>query len=101
MFHKKSVFAGCAVLLLATSALAAEQPGFPRVGSLNISAPHDYDDASYQAKLAKLDMAVLSYWPGWNDGRRMTMEQVLRNIKAINPDTKIFLYQNSMQVDGN
>lgn len=100
MFHKKSVFAGCAVLLLAASAAASDRPAFPRVGSLNISAPHDYDDPAYQAKLAKLDMAVLSYWPGWDSGKRMTMEQVLRNIKAINPDTKIFLYQNSMQVDG-
>jgi hypothetical protein len=98
MFYKKSWFAGCAVLLLAATAVAAERPGFPRVGSINISAPHDYDDPSYQAKLAKVDMAVLNYWPGWESTRRMTMEQVVRNIKAINPDTKIFLYQNSMEV---
>ena len=101
MFQKKSVFAGCAVVLLAARGRVAERPGFPRTGSLNIAAPQDYDDASYQQKLARVDMAVLSYWPGWNDTRRMTMEQVLRNIKAMNPDTKIFLYQNSMQVDGN
>jgi hypothetical protein len=101
MFHKQSVFAGCAMLLLAANAWAADRPGFPRTGSLNISAPQDYDNATYQEKLAKVDMAVLSYWPGWNDGRRMTMEQVVRNIKAINPDSKIFLYQNSMQIDGN
>jgi hypothetical protein len=100
MYHKNSLFAGCAVLLLAAGAAAADRPGFPRTGSLNISAPHNYDDPSYQAQLAKIDMAVLSYWPGWNAGKRMTMEQVVRNIKAMNPDSKIFLYQNSMMVDG-
>jgi hypothetical protein len=100
MFQMKSFFAGCAALLLAVGAVAGDRPGFPRTGSLNISAPHNYDDPGYQAALAKVDMAVLSYWPGWNSGKRMTMEQVLRNIKAMNPDSKIFLYQNSMMLDG-
>lgn len=99
MLHTRSFLAGCATLLLAATAAAADKPPFPRLGGVNVGAPHNYDDAAYQAKLAKLDMAVLGYWPGWNDGRDMTMEQVVRNIKAVNPAAKIFLYQNSMQVD--
>ena len=68
---------------------------------MNIGGPHNYDDPAYQAKLAKLEFAVINYWPGWDNTRDMTMEQVVRNIKALNPDTKIFLYQISMEGDDN
>ena len=98
MFHIRSFVAGCAALLLSTGAAAADKPSFPRLAGVNIGGPHNYADPAYYTKLAKLDMAVLGYWPGWRDDG-VTMEQVVRKIKAINPDTKIFLYQNSMQVD--
>jgi len=99
MFHIRSFVAGCAALLLAAAAPAADKPPFPRLGGVNIGGQHNYEDSAYQAKLAKLDIAVLGYWPGWDDSHHTTMERVVRNIKAINPDTQIFLYQNSMQVD--
>lgn len=99
MMQIPSFVAACAALLLASSALAADKPPFPRLAGVNIGGPHNYDDAAYQAKLAKLDFAVLNYWPGWDNSRDMTMERVVRNIKAINPASKIFLYQISMEVE--
>ncbi len=101
MIQIRSLVAGCAALLLASGALAANKPDFPRLAGVNIGGPHNYDDPAYQAKLAKLDFAVINYWPGWDKTRDMTLEQVVRNIKALNPDTKIFLYQISMEGDDN
>lgn len=101
MIQIRSFVAGCAALLLASGALAADKPSFPRLAGVNIGGPHNYDDPAYQAKLAKLSFAVINYWPGWDKTRDMTMEQVVRKIKALNPDTKIFLYQISQSVDDN
>ena len=42
---------------------------------------------------------MLNIWVGWDKTYGMTMEQVVRNIKAINPDSRVFLYENSMEVD--
>ncbi len=90
--------AAATTLLLCLPAFAAEKPPFPRLAGVNNGSPHNYDDAAYQAKLAKLHFSVLNIWTGWEDSRDMTMEQVVRNIKAINPDSKVFLYENSMEV---
>jgi hypothetical protein len=98
---RSSLIAGCAALLLAAVAAATDKPPFPRTGAIAIGKPQNYDDRAYQTKLAKVDLSLLSYWPGWNDSHDMSMEQVVRNIKADNPDAKVFLYQNSMQVDAN
>jgi Hypothetical glycosyl hydrolase family 15 len=101
MIQIRSLVVGCATLLLAAAALAADKPPFPRLAGVNIGGPHNYDDPAYQAKLAKLDFAIIGYWPGWDKSRDMTMEQVVRNIKALNPDAQIFLYENSSAVDDN
>jgi hypothetical protein len=101
MIQIRSFVAGCAAMLLASGALAADKPPFPRLAGVNIGGPHNYDDPAYQAKLAKLEFAVINYYPGWDNTHDMTMEQVVRNIKALNPNTKIFLYQISMEGDDN
>jgi putative glycosyl hydrolase-like family 15 (GHL15) protein len=84
-------------LLVAECAWANEDP-FPRLGGVNNGGSHRYDEDVYQAHLAKLNVAVVSIWPGWNRGKKMTFDQVVRNIKKINPNTRIFLYENSMEV---
>jgi putative glycosyl hydrolase-like family 15 (GHL15) protein len=102
MRHKTQLLAAAAALLFTLTASAADKPPFPRLAGVNNGAPHNYDEPAYQAKLAKLNLSVLGIWTGWEDGSDMTMEQVVRNIKAINPDSKVFLYENSMEVaDGN
>jgi hypothetical protein len=87
-------------LLVSLSATAADSPPFPRLAGVNNGSPHNYGDAAYQAKLAKLNFSLLNIWSGY-ESNGQTMEQVVRNIKAINPDTKVFLYENSMEVEEN
>jgi hypothetical protein len=98
MRHKSQLLAAAASLLLAFAASAADSPPFPRLAGVNNGAPHNYNESAYQAKLAKLNFSILNIWVGWEDSHGMTMEQVVRNIKAINPDSQVFLYENSMEV---
>jgi hypothetical protein len=87
----------CVTLLAASVAIANDDP-FPRLGGVNNGGAHNYDDAAYQADLAKLGVVMLGIWPGWDSGKRMTFEQSVQNIKKINPNTRVFLYMNSMEV---
>ncbi len=98
MRHITQLLAAATAVLLAIPALAGDQPPFPRLAGVSNGGPHDYDDPAYQAKLAKLDFSVLGYWTGWDQSHGMTMEQVVRNIKGSNPNSKVFLYENSMEV---
>lgn len=101
MRHTTQLFAAIATTLLlafSASASAADSPPFPRLAGVNNGGPHNYDDPAYQAKLAKLNFSILNIWTGWDETYGMTMEQVVRNIKAINPDSRVFLYENSMEV---
>lgn len=93
-----ALLAFAASLLFAIPTSAADSPPFPRLAGVNNGGPHNYEDPAYQAKLAKLNFSVLSIWVGWEATRDMTLEQVVRNIKAINPNSKVFLYENSMEV---
>lgn len=102
MFQLRLLLTTSAALLsLTTAAVAADKPSFPRLAGVNNSSPHNYDDAAYQAKLAKLNFSVLNIWVGWENSHAMTMERVVRNIKAINPESQVFLYENSMEVAAN
>lgn len=99
MLHPRLLCAaGAALLLLSTAAIAADKPPFPRLAGVNNGGDHNYDDSAYQAQLAKLNFSILGYWVGWEKSHGgMTMEQVVRNIHAINPQSKVFLYENSME----
>jgi hypothetical protein len=83
-------------LLMTQMAFANDDP-FPRLGGVNIGS-HHYDDAAYLSDLAKLDIVTANIWPGWNHGKRMPFDQVVQTIKKINPRTRVFLYENSMEV---
>ena len=103
MRHITQLLAAAATtLLLAFSASAADSPPFPRLAGVNNGAPQNYWEPAYQAKLAKLNWSLLAIWVGWGVTSDTTMEQVVRSIKAINPDTRVFLYENPMEVaEGN
>ncbi|HEU4625692.1 MAG TPA: putative glycoside hydrolase [Steroidobacteraceae bacterium] len=77
-------------LLLASQAHAADS--YPRLGGVLISNPKNYYDASYQADIAKLNVAVLGMYPGWGKDQGTSPEQAVKQIKSRNPNTKIFLY---------
>ncbi len=82
--------------LVAPAVFAFDKPPYPRLGGYLIGSPHNYDDANYQASIARLSVAVLNVWPGWTgaDGNNRTMSQVLANIKGRNQNTQLFLYMN-------
>jgi hypothetical protein len=87
------------VLLVAAAAFA--QPhvasaqattSFPKLGGYLIGSPQNYDNAQYAAQIAKLDIAILSVWPGWAGSTGGNMQQAVSAIKAINPKEIILLY---------
>lgn len=97
MSYLQSLVAALAALFLVTTAAAADTP-FPRLAGMNIGAPQNFEDPAYQAALARYDVAVLTIWPGWEIGRNTTMEAVVKNIKSVNPNTKVFLYLNNNEL---
>jgi hypothetical protein len=86
-----------ASLLISSIALANDDP-FPRLGGVQNGGSHNYGDAAYQADLAKLRVVIVGAWPGWGSGSKTTLEQAVRGIKKINPNTLVFQYVNSMEV---
>ena len=80
-----------AVTVAAGAASAFTPPGFPRLAGYNIGAPQNYSDPTYEANLAKLSFSIVSMWPGFKPGGQ-TMDQVIKAIKAKNPNTMVFLY---------
>jgi hypothetical protein len=82
----------CALACWAAVAQVSANEQFPRIAAYLIGDPRNYEDADYQARIAKLDVAILSTWPGWEDTHGTTVEEVTKRVKAINPSTKVFLY---------
>jgi hypothetical protein len=78
-------------LTLGRAALAWTPPPFPRIAGVQISAPFDYENPSYEAALAKQAFMILNYWPGLRPGG-VAMSTVVHSIKAINPNALVFLY---------
>jgi hypothetical protein len=78
-------------LVAATAAQAADP--YPRLASVLIGAPHNYTDLAYQKRIAKVNVAVLNVYPGWGGGA--SMNSVVNNIKATNPNTRVYLYVNA------
>ncbi|HJS37811.1 MAG TPA: putative glycoside hydrolase [Burkholderiales bacterium] len=74
---------------LALAACAAQAQEFPRLMGMNIGAKH-YDDALYQEQLARLDVVVLGFYPGWNphgyaESSAAAIRKVVQALKARNP----------------
>ena len=67
-------------------------PLFPLIGGYLNSGKMDFGDASYATQIAKLNMVVLQVWPNFSSNN-MNMEQTVQQIKKLNPNTVVFLYQ--------
>jgi hypothetical protein len=68
---------------------------FPRVAIIMNGARHKYDTASWQQSAARYDLALWGLWETWgNDGRLMSFTQACANLKALNPNVKLFVYHN-------
>ena len=96
---KKGTLVAAAIVALAasTGAAAWTEPGFPRVGGIRIGSPFNYNDAGYQAQLARQNVAILGDWPTMAPGG-MSMQTVATRIHAINPNTLVFVYVNANQL---
>jgi hypothetical protein len=90
---KKSRLILWGVVLLAATSLAAKESGdFPRLLGMNIGKKH-YDDPEYQAQLARLDVAILGFFPGWNPRHEADpIGSVLKNLRRLNPAIKLGQY---------
>ena len=80
----------CSLALVATTAFAADS--FPRLATYSIASPQDYWTADYQKQLSAVQIAILSYYPAWGRGAGTTMQDTVKKLKALNPNTKVFLY---------
>ena len=49
--------------------------------------------SAHSKQISTVQVAILSYWPGWGKGAGTTMNETVKKIKALNPNTKVFLYQ--------
>jgi hypothetical protein len=78
--------------LVLTSQGFAAGDSFPRLGIYAISSPHDYYDPAYQKSLAKLDVAIISFYPNWGGSKHTNMNETVAAIKKLNPSTRVFLY---------
>jgi hypothetical protein len=98
---RKLLFALLGTALVSSHALAADE--YPRIGTYAISSPHDYYDPAYQAKLAKIPLSIINYYPGWGESRGYTLDTVAKNVKKINPNTRMFVYVlgESLQIPSN
>jgi len=77
---------------LAATSVAYAADDYPRLATYDIGGPHDYYAADHIKKLAKVDVSVVSIFPGWGVSQKTTMDAVVKQIKAINPNTKVFAY---------
>lgn len=68
-----------------TVTVAATTAGlFPRLAGYLIGNPHNFDEPAYQSQIARLDLAVLGMYNGWNRGGK-SPAQAVAEIKARNP----------------
>jgi hypothetical protein len=59
---------------------------------MNIGGKH-YDDATYQAQLARMDVVILGFYPGWKgDTDGSVIRRTVQQIKARNPALKVGQY---------
>jgi hypothetical protein len=97
---KKGTLAAATVAAIAASTTAAaawNPPDFPRVSTLQIGSPFNYNDPNYQAQIAKASVAVLADYLTFAPGG-MSMQTVATRIKAINPNELIFVYTNANEM---
>jgi len=91
LIRKLALLLGCSLALGAQISGAAED-SFPRLGGYLIGNPQNYWDPTYQKQIASLNVSIITAYPGWGGSRGYTTERAVKEIKAINPKTKVVLY---------
>jgi len=84
-----------ALALLAFGSASAQHSSdgsYPRLLGMNIGAKN-YDDPSYQQQLARLDVVILGFYPGWKGDRDGSkMRSAVQAMKRLNPALKVGQY---------
>ncbi|HET9106401.1 MAG TPA: putative glycoside hydrolase [Steroidobacteraceae bacterium] len=89
---RKTLAAVAAIAALGpcASAFAFTPPPFPRLAGIEMGS-QNYNDTTYQKQLAKQSIIILKYYPGMAPGGE-SMDTIVKQIKAINPNTLVFIY---------
>jgi hypothetical protein len=95
------IFALLGTAFIGANALAADE--YPRLGAYAISSPHDYYTTAYKQDLAKVQVSVINYYPGWGTSQNASLDSIARDVKSRNPKTRVFAYTlgESLQIPGN
>jgi MBG domain/Hypothetical glycosyl hydrolase family 15/Immunoglobulin domain/HYR domain len=64
---------------------------FPKLAAYMIGSPQGYDNAAYQAQVARYDLLITSFYKGWVKNGK-SPRQAVREIKALNPNILIANY---------
>jgi len=88
---------------MCAAATAFTKPDFPRIAGVQVGSPFNFNDATYQANLAKQSVIILGNYPGLQPGGSMNNDVLA--IKAKNPNALVFLYaeldaQDPLQTSG-
>ncbi len=94
-------FLMCLATVFSSSVLAFTEPPFPRIATVNFSQPQNYDNADFEARLARYNIAMFSVYPGWSGDGTKTMQQSVQAIKNINPNELVFLYISNNEIYNN
>jgi Hypothetical glycosyl hydrolase family 15 len=91
----------CALLIASSASRAAPgstagAPSFPRLMGMNIGAKN-YDDATYQKELARLNVVILGFYKGWNPGNyganpTAAIRKAVQSLKSRNPNVLVGQY---------
>ncbi len=87
---RKLLVAAAGTLAVSQAAFAADD--YPRLGAYPIGSPKDYYSPAYQKQLAKVQVAIVNIYPGWGVAQKTTLDQLVKQVKAINPNTRVFNY---------
>ena len=88
----------CAVSFTSSVASAFTNPPYPRLAALWIG-DQNYQDSTVQQQLARGSISVIGVSPGWGTGTGTTLQKVIQNIKAINPNTLVFQYIDDIEIN--
>jgi hypothetical protein len=69
---------------------SAKGPAFPRLALFETSNPKDFHLGPHQEQAARVHLNVMGIYPGWEETHG-PIEQVVKNVKALNPSTKLFV----------
>lgn len=76
----------------ATIVPSARDTNAPRLMGMNIGQKH-YDDPTYQAQLARLDLVILGFYRGWSGvSQRSNVGDTVRALKRLNPSLLVGQY---------